>query len=148
MNKKTLTAELGKLGIDVKDGKVRRADVKAVIDNVIAADGDWSESDSLAAVNKKLGELGISVDYKPARDDGHAETIKTISIDPSDLGQIGSSGGLMRHMFSTIVLKVSAGVKDESGMILLDYSYKHPGGGSNGKSLRYDCYKGVWRDPS
>ena len=71
MNEKTLTAELGKLGINVKDGKVRRADVKAVIDNVIAADGDWSESDSLAAVNKKLGELGISVNYKPARDDGH-----------------------------------------------------------------------------
>ena len=39
MDEKTLTAELGKLGIDVKDGKVRRADVKAVIDNVIAADG-------------------------------------------------------------------------------------------------------------
>ena len=32
-----MTAELGKLGIDVKDGKVRRADVKAVIDNVVGS---------------------------------------------------------------------------------------------------------------
>jgi len=141
MNKKTLTAELGKLGIDVKDGKVRRADVKAVIDNVIAADGDWSESDSLAAINAKLMQLQYYRPYKPARDDGIAEKLGVVDIEPKSLG-------MMAPMFRSIAMTVSAGVKGDHGVIILGYSYKLRGGGSNGHTVRYECYKGVWRDPS
>ena len=146
MNRNTLTAELGKLGIDVRDGKVRRADVKAVIEsigatNAITADDDWSESDSLAAINAKLMQLQYYRPYKPARDDGIAEKLGVVDIEPKSLG-------MMAPMFRSIAMTVSAGVKGDHGVIILGYSYKLRGGGSNGHTVRYECYKGVWRDPS
>ena len=43
MDKKTLEAELGKLGVSVKDGKVRKSDMATAIAVAAASDSDRSE---------------------------------------------------------------------------------------------------------
>jgi len=89
-----------------------------------------------------LGFQGLNVESLTEENaDGELHLLRSFTGDPLELGQL-------RGLFATITVEVSVGIGLEikAAEISLKYNWEHPGGATNGFTVRYifNGDKGEW----
>jgi len=106
---------------------MKKSELKKIIRTVMCeADND---SNHIKIMNAKLKELGFKPAVKTLTSTNN--TIETGKVDPNKLGVFGM-------VFTDISYTVDVYDEYDYGMeIKVEFRYKHPGGGTTGKSISY-----------
>lgn len=96
-----------------------------------------NEKDLTKTVESKLKQIGVPKSYWPKINNSD-------TVDNRPTKKKYKVPKEMTSLFDEISLGVSASYYEGNAMIVVEWSYKHPGGGSNGKSTMYRFLGGKW----
>jgi len=88
-------------------------------------------------INKKLRDLGFKTRVVVDLEDGEMKFISKELIDQKSVG-------ILQHALKDVEVKISVGLGliRNTAVIILDYHWNHPWGGSNGSTVRFRSHDG------